>query len=204
VAQAASGIEEARTWLAFAEVAAPAAGRVIARRIEAGSMATPGAPLFVIEQEGRLRLELAIDSSLSGSVAAGTPLAVEIAAAGFTGTVPVVAVVAANDPVSRTFLVKADLPVDPRLRSGQYAQVTLPLGTRATLTVPESAIVRRGQIDGVFVVGAGDRLGYRIVQTGRATAPGRREVLAGLSAGERIAVGGVERASDGARAASAR
>lgn len=204
VAQAASAVDEARTWLAFAEVHAPAAGRVIARRIEAGSMATPGAPLFVIEQEGKLRVALPIDSALSGSVAPGTPLAIDVAAAGFTGTVPVADVVAANDPVSRTFLVKADLPAHPGLRSGQYARVTLALGTRDAVTVPETAIVRRGQLDGVFVVDGGERLAYRIVQAGRETAPGRREILAGLSPGERIVVGGAERARDGARVASGR
>jgi RND family efflux transporter MFP subunit len=202
VAQAASAVEEARTWLAFAEVHAPAAGRVIARRIDAGSMATPGAPLFAIEQEGRLRLELPVDSALSGSVARGTPLAVSVEAAGFTGTVPVTDVVAAGDPVSRTFLVKADLPVSPGLRSGQYARVTLALGSRAAVTVPDTALVRRGQLDGVFVLESGDRLAYRIVQAGRETAPGRREILSGLSVGERIAVGGIERASDGARVSS--
>jgi RND family efflux transporter MFP subunit len=204
VAQASSAVEEARTWLAFAEVHAPAAGRVIARRIDAGSMANPGAPLFVIEQEGRLRLELPVDSALSGSVVRGTPLGVNVEAAGFAGTVPVTDVVAAGDPVSRTFLVKAELPASTGLRSGQYARVTLALGTRAAVTVPEAALVRRGQLDGVFVVETGDRLAYRIVQAGRETAPGRREILSGLSAGERIAVGGVERASDGARVPSAR
>jgi multidrug efflux pump subunit AcrA (membrane-fusion protein) len=203
VAQAASAVEEARTWLAFAEVHAPAAGRVIARRIDAGSMATPGAPLFVIEQDGHLRLELPVDSALSGSVARGTPLGVTVEAAGFTGTVPVTDVVAAGDPVSRTFLVKADLPASPGLRSGQYARVTLALGTRAAVTVPDTALVRRGQLDGVFVLESGDRLAYRIVQAGRETAPGQREILSGLSAGESIAVGGVERARDGARVAKA-
>jgi multidrug efflux pump subunit AcrA (membrane-fusion protein) len=204
VVQAGSAVEEARTWLGFAEVHAPAAGRVIARKIDAGSMATPGAPLFVIEQEGRLRLELPVDSTLSGSVARGTPLAVSIEAAGFTGTVPVTDVVAAGDPVTRTFIVKADLPANPGLRSGQYARVTLTLGTREAVTVPETALVRRGQLDGVFVVETGDRLAYRIVQVGRATAPGRREILSGLSTGERIVVSGVDRANDGARVSNAR
>ncbi len=202
VAQAVSAVDEARTWLAFAEVNAPSAGRVIARQIDAGSMATPGAPLFVIEQEGRLRLELPVDSSLSGTVVLGTPLAVGVEAARFAGTVPVTDVVAAGDPVSRTFLVKADLPASPGLRSGQYARVRLALGTRDAVTVPETAFVRRGQLDGVFVLEAGDRLAYRIVQPGRETAPGRREILSGLSPGERIVVGGVGLARDGARVAS--
>jgi multidrug efflux pump subunit AcrA (membrane-fusion protein) len=204
MAQAASAVEEARTWLAFAEVHAPAAGRVIARRIDAGSMATPGAPLFAIEQEGRLRLELPADSSLSASVVKGTPLAVSVEAAGFTGTASVTDVVSASDPVSRTFLVKADLPAHPGLRSGQFARVTLGLGTREAVTIPEAALVRRGQLDGVFVVEAGERLAYRIVQAGRETSPGRREILSGLSAGERIAVSGVERATDGSRVTGAR
>jgi multidrug efflux pump subunit AcrA (membrane-fusion protein) len=72
------------------------------------------------------------------------------------------------------------------------------------VTIPETALVHRGQIDGVFVLEPGDRLAYRIVQTGRETAPGRREVLSGVDAGERIVVGGVERARDGARAAGGR
>jgi len=158
----------------------------------------------VIEQEGKLRVALPMDSALSGSVALGTPLAIDVASAGFTGTVPVTDVVAANDPVSRTFIVKADLPAHPGLRSGQYARVTLALGTRDAVTVPETALVRRGQLDGVFVVDSGERLAYRIVQAGRETAPGRREILAGLSPGERIVVGGAERAQDGARVASGR
>jgi HlyD family secretion protein len=203
MAQAASAVEEARTWLAFTEVRAPGAGRVIARRIDAGSMANPGAPLFVIEQEGRLRLELPVDGALSASVAKGTLLAVNVEAAGFTGSVPVTDVVSAADPVSRTFLVKADLPAHPGLRSGQFARVTIGLGSRQAVTIPEAALVRRGQLDGVFVLETGDRLAYRIVQAGRETSPGRREILSGLSAGERIAVGGVERATDGARVTGA-
>jgi multidrug efflux pump subunit AcrA (membrane-fusion protein) len=203
MAQAASAVEEARTWLAFTEVRASSAGRVIARKIDAGSMATPGAPLFVIEQEGRLRLEVPVDSALVASVAKGTPLMVSVEAAGFTGTVPVTDVVSAADPVSRTFLVKADLPAHPGLRSGQFARVTLGLGTREAVTIPETALVRRGQLDGVFVLDAGDRLAYRIVEVGRETSPGRREVLSGLSAGERIAVSGVARATDGARVTGA-
>lgn len=203
VAQAASAVEEAQTWLAFAAVHAPAAGRVTARHIDPGSMATPGAPLFVIEQQGRLRLELPVDSTLSGAVVRGTPLLVDVEAAGFTATVPVTDVVSAADPVSRTFLVKADLPAHPGLRSGQYARVTLTIGARETVTLPDTALVRRGQLDGVFVLEAGDRLAYRIVQTGRETGTGRREVLSGVSAGERIAVAGVERARDGARVTDA-
>jgi RND family efflux transporter MFP subunit len=202
VAQAGSAVEEARTWLGFAVIAAPVSGRVTSRRIDPGSMAAPGQPLLTIEQEGRYRLELPVDGTLSGAIVRGTPLVAAVEAAGWSGTVPVSEVVPEADPVSRTFLVKADLPGDPRFSSGQYARVTVALGTRGAVVVPESALVRRGQLDGVYA-DAGGRLAFRIVQAGRAVAPGRREILSGLAAGERIAVAGADRAVDGAPAAGA-
>lgn len=202
VAQAASAVAEARTWLAFTTITAPVAGRVTAKRIEPGSMAVPGMPLVTIEQEGRYRLELPVDGALSGTIVKGAPLAVSVEAAGLEATVPVTDVVPTADPVSRTFIVKADLPADPRLRSGQYARVRVALGARAALVVPEEALVKRGQLDGVFVATDGT-LAFRIVQAGRPTGPGKREILSGLSAGEQIVVAGVERAVDGAPVASA-
>lgn len=202
VAQATSAVEEARTWLGFAELRAPVRGRVVARRIDPGSMAAPGAPLFMIEEAGRMRVEVPVDIALSGAVVRGTRLGVHIEAAGFDGEVPVTEVIAAADPVSRTFLAKADLPADSGLRSGQFARVMLAVGAREAVAIPESAIVRRGQLDGVFVLERDGHLAFRIVQPGREMAPGRREVLAGLASGERIIVSGVERAVDGARVAA--
>jgi hypothetical protein len=109
-------------------------------------------------------------------------------------------VVPAADPVSRTFIVRADLPAGARLGSGQYARVRVALGKRTAVIVPESALVRRGQLDGVFVE-SGGRLAFRIVQAGPAVGTGRREILSGLGAGELIVVEGADRAVDGARRA---
>lgn len=198
VAQAASAVEEAKAWLGFAVITAPVSGRITAKRINPGSMAAPGAPLLVIEQEGRYRIEVPVDGSLSGTIAKGTPLSVVVESAGYAGTVPVTEVVPSADPVSRTFIVRADLPANPRLGSGQYARVTVGLGKRTAVVVPESALVARGQLDGVYVESDGT-LAFRIVQAGRPAGPGRREILSGLAAGERIVVEGAGLAVDGAR-----
>lgn len=200
VAQAVSAVEEARTWLAFAVIPSPVSGRVSAKRIDPGSTAVPGQPLLAIEQGGRYRLEVPVDGSLSGAVAKGTPLEVAIDAAGWEGSAAVTEVVPAADPATRTFTVRADLPANPRLGSGQYARVRVPLGKRPAIVVPEAALVQRGQLDGVYVETAG-RLTFRIVQAGHPAGIGRREVLSGLSAGERVVVEGTDRAVDGARVA---
>jgi RND family efflux transporter MFP subunit len=200
VAQAQSGVEEAKTWLAFAVITSPVSGRITAKRVDPGSMAAPGQPLLVVEQEGRHRVELPVDGTLSGTITKGAPLSVFVEAAGLQVTVPVTEVVPSADPVSRTFIVRADLPANPRLSAGQYARVSVALGKRTALAVPESALVRRGQLDGVFV-DAGGVLAFRIVQVGRAARPGSVEILSGLAAGERVVVEGAERAVDGARVA---
>lgn len=200
VAQAESGLEEARTWLAFTVISSPVSGRVTAKRVDPGSMAAPGQPLLSVEQEGRYRLELPVDGSLSGTIAKGTPLAVAVEAAGYAATVPVTEVVPAADPATRTYTVRADLPASPRLASGQYARVRVSLGKRPAVVVPEGALIRRGQLDGVFVE-SGGRLAFRIVQAGPTAGEGRREILSGLAPGERVVTEGADRAVDGARLA---
>jgi hypothetical protein len=51
--------------------------------------------------------------------------------------------------------------------------------------VPETAVVRRGQLASVFVVGQDGRARLRMVSVGDA-ANGRVEIAAGLDAGERV------------------
>jgi hypothetical protein len=56
-----------------------------------------------------------------------------------------------------------------------------------SLIVPVSAVVRRGQIASVFVVGADGRATLRMVQVGASSDAGQ-EVAAGLDPGERVVV----------------
>ena len=200
VAQASSALEEARTYLGFTEIRSPVTGQVVAKNIDAGSMANPGMPLISIEPEGAYRLELPVDVSLSNAIQKGTRLKVEIESV-FEGVVSVTKVVPMVDPVSRTFLVKSDLPAKPGVfKSGQYAMATISLGTKEATVIPVSAIVRRGQLDGVYVVqDPGGILKYRIIKVGREASKDRIEVLTGLTPGEQIVVKGVDRARDGVR-----
>ncbi|HEY8494670.1 MAG TPA: efflux RND transporter periplasmic adaptor subunit, partial [Myxococcota bacterium] len=74
---------------------------------------------------------------------------------------------------------------DLLLRPGMYADVVLrrDLGTR--LTVPESAVLRAGARDFVFLDLGGGRLRPQRVEVG-ITSGGRVEILAGLEEGERV------------------
>ena len=64
--------------------------------------------------------------------------------------------------------------------------------------MPRAALVERGELEGVFVVGADGAVSYRLVKTGQ-TFGDRLEILSGLSEGDRVATSGTARLVDGAR-----
>ena len=64
------------------------------------------------------------------------------------------------------------------------------------MAVPKSAIVRKGQLVGVYVLDDGNIVRYRLVKLGRELGD-EVEILSGLQAGEGVVVGGMDKISDG-------
>jgi multidrug efflux pump subunit AcrA (membrane-fusion protein) len=87
------------------------------------------------------------------------------------------------DATGRSALVK--LQLDEPLRAGTYVKVSFPIGARDVVTVPLTALVRRGQLTSVFVVG-NDRVARMRLITLGATDDAQAEILSGLAAGEEI------------------
>lgn len=187
--------EEARTYRSFTRVTAPVAGRVTEKRIDAGSMASPGMPLLTIEGGGGFHVEAAVTEGLQDKVKTGMTVEVIIDTLNrrIRGTIR--EVIPAIDPLSRTFMVKVGLG-ETLLRSGLFARVCIPVGRKEAIIVPESAIVRKGQLTGVYAVDGHGIISYRLVRTGIAHASGT-EILSGLTAHDRIITGGLELAVDG-------
>jgi multidrug efflux pump subunit AcrA (membrane-fusion protein) len=79
-----------------------------------------------------------------------------------------------------------------------YGKALFPTGERQGLFLPKAAVMERGMLAAIWVVGRENIARLRLVKTGTAI-NGRIEVLSGLSAGERVVVGGVERVSEGAK-----
>jgi multidrug efflux pump subunit AcrA (membrane-fusion protein) len=94
-------------------------------------------------------------------------------------------IVPAADPGSRSFLVKIDLPADAHLRSGLFGRVQFSRGKRPSLLIPQTALVARGQLQGVYVLDPSKIANLRYVTLGKTTG-GEVEVLAGLQEGERL------------------
>ena len=197
--QAEAEIAAARVALGYATLTAPFAALVTERKADPGSLATPGAPLLTLEREGNLRLEASIDESQLRLVRPGESVAVEIDGLNRTVTGLVAEIVPSVDAATRSFPVKIDLPALPGLRSGMFGRASFAAGTRRALQVPQSAVLERGQIQSVYVV-EGDTARLRFVTLGEGR-DGQREVLSGLTAGERIVVTPPPLLADGGRVA---
>ncbi|MFZ0704278.1 MAG: efflux RND transporter periplasmic adaptor subunit [Candidatus Korobacteraceae bacterium] len=185
-AQAEAAVSQANTTVGFTRIRAPFNGQVTAKLVDAGAMAAPGVPLVVVEDPSRFRLEANVDESQIGVVKLGTTIPVVLDSLGAqTLNGKVVEIVPAADPASRTFTVKIDLPTGPQIRSGLFGRARFPRGEREAMIVPQAALLHRGQLDAVYVVGKDEIANLRYVTLGRPSG-NDIEVLSGLNSGDRV------------------
>lgn len=186
VKQTRSATQTAGSYQSYARIPAPFDGRVVDRMADVGDLAAPGRPLMRVEDARRLRLHVSLSENETAAAKTGAAVDVSVPSLGdrtWTGTVA--EVVPAVDPSTRTMLVKIDLPEDAALRSGMFARARFATGTRDALRVPRTALVRRGGMDGVFVVENG-AASFRMVQLAPDAAGDAVEVLSGIRAGDRV------------------
>lgn len=184
-AQVEARVAGAELSVGYARIAAPFAGVVIERRMDPGSLATPGMPILVIDQTGRFRLDASLPETRLRLARPGETVTVRFEALENPVEGRVTEIVPTVDSDSRTAIVRIALPTINGLRSGMFGRVLLAAdGSESALTVPEQAVVRHGQLQSVFVVeGAVAR--RRLVSLG-SSANGRHTVLSGLGGGEQV------------------
>ncbi len=186
-AQAKAALAQARTMLEYTRIRAPFDGVVTDKRIEAGAMAVPGVPLLTVERAGRFRLEAAVDESKLRFIRKGQSATVKLDALDRQLEGKVSEIVPAADAASRSFVVKVELPASSDLHSGLFGRAFFVHGERQSLLVPATAVVERGQLQGIYVVGSDRTVALRYVTLGRA-AGDRVEVLSGLQPGDTLVV----------------
>ena len=195
-AQAEAQVRAVQADMAYAEVRAPFAGVVATRMVDPGDQAGPGQPLLVIEDRTAREIVTAVPAEVGERLRAGQTAAVEVGALGRRVTARIEAVVPGADPASPTVEVRLSGPRD--LPPGVAAVAELPAGGRSTLQVPPSALMHRGQLDGVYLFAPDTTLRLRWIRIGREQ-DSTVEVLSGLLAGDIVALD-ASRARDGVRA----
>ena len=199
IEQAQAEIASTKVFAGYSKIAAPVSGIIVRKFAEPGATAAPGVPLLVIEDNSSYRLEVAVEESRAKLVHLSQRVNLTIDALGegrITGTV--VEVLPTADAASRSSMVKISLPANSLLKTGLYGLARFSLPPKEAITIPQSAIVQRGQLTGVYVIGAEGAVRFRIVTTGK-TSEGMVEIHSGVLEGDEVASSDVDKLTDGTK-----
>ncbi|VXB53335.1 RND family efflux transporter, MFP subunit [Flavobacterium sp. 9AF] len=181
---------EINAQFAYANITAPFSGTVTNTFIKEGDMANPGMPLVSVEGVQKLQVTAMVSESDIAAITNGMKVKVSVKSLGIEvdGKVSEVSLSAKN--TGGQYLVKIDLEKsDAKILSGMFVNVQFPIekqkAVKETITVlvPESALVREGQLTGVYTVGEGNVAILRWLRIGK-TYGNQVEVLSGLAAEE--------------------
>jgi RND family efflux transporter MFP subunit len=186
VAATRAALDSAREGVAYTELRAPYDGTITAKRVQPGEAVAPGTPLLTIASLDALRVVAEVPQSIARDVRALGNANVYVGTERIAATK--VTLFPAADPMSSTFRARAELPSTVRgLAPGMYAKVGFVTGETSAMLVPRGAVVERSELRGVYVIGADGRVSLRQVRLGRPVGDAV-EVIAGLAAGERVAI----------------
>jgi RND family efflux transporter MFP subunit len=174
-------------------VPAPAAGVVVAKSAVEGAMARPGEVLFRVADLSTVWVEARVYESDLADVAAGAAAEVRAPFGGGTdyrATVREILPEVEADTRTAGARLVLDNP-GGRLRPGMYVEVLIPVSlSKDAVQIPESAVLRSGERDTVFVARDDGAFEPRDVTLGGRTGDGRYVVTRGLSGGERVVISG--------------
>jgi RND family efflux transporter MFP subunit len=185
--------------LSYTTLTAPFDGVVSDRSIDPGTLATPGAPLLTIEDTSSFRLEARLDESRASGLAVGQQVQVRLGdTAADEWKTGRVSEISRLDPAGHGFIAKIDIASAPTLRSGAFGRARIPGAARNALTVPASAVIRRGQLLFVFAIDGEGRARLRPVSAGPETGE-RIEILSGVTTGDSVVATPSPALTDGTR-----
>ncbi|MCL5670864.1 MAG: efflux RND transporter periplasmic adaptor subunit [Acidobacteria bacterium] len=194
--QAQAQHSSAATVFSYSRIVSPIDGIVTAKSVDEGTLVMPGTPLITVEDTGHFRLDASVPERYLGMIRVGEQVPVKLGAQQVEGRV--IEIVPAADPSTRTFVAKVELPRNCKCQSGQFGSADFTIGTGNHLLVPADALLRRGELEGLFVIDSKGVAYYRLVKTGKAFG-NQIEILSGLDDGERVAVSKIDQLSDGVR-----
>lgn len=190
VVAAQRALDEAAMNLDYTQIRAPMDAVVIDKRADVGDTVSPGQVLVSLYD--KMQLIANVREGLMKNLKAGQSIDVFIDDIGEACTGTISEIVPQADPATRTFLVKVVGQCHSGVRPGMYAKLLVPLGDKKVLVIPPAAIVQVGQLTMVDVAG-NKALERRNVQLGKQIDFGGKQyvqVLSGLKAGEKVAIGG--------------
>lgn len=189
----------------YTQITAPVSGVVTAKFAEQGDLANPGMPLLTIESPGVLQAQLMVSENNITQLKNGMDVKILIKSSGkeVDGKVAEISQSSAN--TGGQYMVKINLPADNELRPGMYVNAHFPFQIPSEISsetigilIPKSALVKKGQLTGVYTVSSQNTAVLRWLKTGR-DFDDNVEVLSGLQPNETYITSAEGRLYNGAK-----
>ena len=196
---------EINAQFAYSNISAPFSGVVTNTFVKEGDMANPGMPLVSIEGAKKLQVTAMVSESDIALITQGMKVNVLVKSINqeVEGKVSEISLSAKN--TGGQYLVKIDLnKSESKILSGMFVNVQFPVEKKENVKVsdkvliPVTALVKEGQLTGVYTIGSGNVAILRWLRIGK-TFGDQVEVLSGLSANEQYIVSADGKLFNGAK-----
>ncbi|MDT8414487.1 MAG: efflux RND transporter periplasmic adaptor subunit [Flavobacteriaceae bacterium] len=196
---------EVAAQFAYTNITAPFSGIITQAFVKDGDMAAPGMPLLSMEGISKMQVTAMVSEEDISIIKKGMQATVRIKSLNkdMQGKVSEVSQSAKN--TGGQYLVKITLDeMDIEIRSGMFVNVQLHVIDETNnqetvkILVPESALVRQGQLTGIYTVGNENTAILRWLRVGNVYGS-QIEILSGLSEGETFIVSAEGKLFNGAK-----
>lgn len=184
--------KEVEATLSYTNLKAPFAGIVTGKSMEAGSMASPGMPILVVEQTGTHQVKASVSESDIAEIKTGAEAEVVVKS---TGKI-ILGRVSEVSPSSKfsggQYVIIISIPEAEQ--NGLYAGMSVNVAIASTthsdalkdiVIVPKTAIVHRDQLTGIYTINDNQTASLRWVTLGKAYGE-YVEILSGLRLEEKF------------------
>lgn len=181
-----ANLREAEQSFAYTAIYAPYSGIVVSRAVNVGETVAPGKALMTGLSLENLRAQVSIPQQHIGPVRKFKKARIYLSDENVIETGDL-RIPPSADPQTHSFKVLVNFPAgDHNLFPGTFVKIAFVTGEHEQLLIPASAISKRGEVTGVYVI-KDSALEFRQLNLGSLTSNNYYPVLAGASAGEVIA-----------------
>lgn len=182
---------EVDAQFAYTNITAPFSGVVTGTFAKEGDMASPGMPIISLEGSGKLEARVMVSESEIAHILPEMEAEVSIKSLNKTVTGKVSEISSSARNTGGQYFVKIDLTeAGKEILPGMFVNVVFQRETETaetgsnTILIPENAIVREGQLQGIYVVSENNTALLRWLRLGKKYG-NEVEVLSGLTAREK-------------------
>ena len=181
------GLKEVEALMGYTNIKAPFSGVITSKTVSLGDLAKPGQPLLSMEAPGEFVAVAMVPETQIPYVRKNDSVKVIVKSNGtiLKGKVSEISSSSQNSGGQYLVKIRLDVPKNANLYSGMFIAAEFPSEQlkNTGITIPRSAIVSKGDLQGIYTVSTSETALLRWLKLGK-SAGDEVEVLSGLSAGE--------------------